>query len=102
MHLSLCPSNYLVHIPKIQDVSVSGCFSGKLSLLWNKFSVIDKRTDIEMAVSSIVSLYPYAKFRIKKILSQPFSANIILIHQKYAYVLPRPAGQEIRPLLPIP
>ena len=102
MHLSLCPSNYLVHIPKIQDVSVSGCFSGKLSLLWNKFSVIDKRTDKEMAVSSIVSLYPYAKFRIKKILSQPFSANIILIHQKYAYVLPRPAEQEIRPLLPIP
>ena len=85
MFLSLCPSYYRISQPVIRDVSIESFPNLKLKGTWSPFTVTDKRTGKSMPVPCTVDLGLWSYFRVKKILQQPFSAYILIVHNSYAF-----------------
>ena len=87
MSLSLCPSYYKINRPVIRDIAISSFPTRNLIGTWSKFLVTDRRTGKSFSVPHVISLSLFQYFAIKRILSQPFSAYVVLIHHNYAFPL---------------
>ena len=87
LHLSLCPSYYKISPQLIDDVSVTSFPNCLLKIIWSHFTVTDVRTQTTINVPCSISLNWFTYYKVKKVLQQPFSAYIVLTHQRYAYVL---------------
>ena len=85
--LSLCPSYYSIPYPVIRDISVNDFPSLSLVGTWSPFTVTDKRTGKTISMPSLINLNIFVYFRVRKILKQPFSAYILLLHNNYAFPL---------------
>lgn len=86
--LSLCPSYWNITSPIIQHVSVSAFPKLKLYVTWKNFLVTNKLTEQSITVPSVIDIDFVTWRMLKLILSQPFSAYILIVHHGIATVLP--------------
>lgn len=84
LNLSLCPSYYDFSCPSIDDVSIVNLH---IHTAYSAFSVTNKLTNQTISIPTTTSIGLYTRYKLNKILKQPFNAYVLVTHQGFASVL---------------
>lgn len=87
LRLSLCPSYYDFSRPSIDDVTLAALPSFKLFILYSSFTVTNKLTNQTVTIPTTFSVGIYARYKLQRILKQPFNVYVLVTHQGFASVL---------------
>jgi len=89
MRLPLCPSYFAIEAPThIGNIELSQFPSNTLYVQWTGFKVTNKLTNQSLEVKPKIDVGWFQHRRINRIMQQPFTAYILVLHQGFAIPLP--------------
>lgn len=87
LNLSLCPSYYEFSTPTVKDISLSSFPSCKMFVIYSRFVVKNRYTSQSVHIPTNVTVGLFSYYKLKRILSQPFNAYVLVTHQGFASTL---------------
>ena len=96
-YFPLCPSYWEIQPPNtIQKLDLEKLPSRTLNVEWPGFKVTNKLTRQQLTINTKIQLGLITYFAVKRILTQPFCAYILIVHQGLAFPLRERTEKEAK------